>query len=206
MKRGDKTLKLLEILKEAVLDTADLLDAFITSGYGASLSKINKKAAGGSFRSRFKSDVSNEEIKKEYDRFYSMVRRLEKDGLIEKKGKEKNKEKKKFFVITQKGKEKIGFLRNVKKKMGSLPSSDYEGRKSSRVTIVMFDIPEKEKNKRAWLRSVLGRMEFEMIQKSVWMGKVTLPKEFLNDLKDLKLIDFIEIFEITKTGSLKQLT
>jgi DNA-binding PadR family transcriptional regulator len=206
MRRGDKTLKLLEILKEAALDTADLLDAFITSGYGASLDTIQSKAADSSFRSRFKSDISKNEIKKEYNRFYSMVRRLEKDGLIEKKGKEKNKGKKNFFMITQKGKEKIGFLRNVKKRMGSLPSSDYKGRKSNRVTIVMFDIPEKERNKRAWLRSILGRMKFEMIQKSVWMGKVTLPKEFLNDLKDLKLIDFIEIFEITKTGSLKQLT
>ena len=201
MKRGDKTLKVLEIIKEASLDFADLMDAFITSGYGASLYKIQSKAADGSFRNRFNSDDPKDEAKKEYDRFYVMVRKLEKDGLIEKR----SKNNKRFFQITGKGKEKIGFLKNLKKRTGDLPSKDYKKEKSSRVTIVMFDIPENKRHKRAWLRSVLMRMKFEMIQKSVWMGKVVIPREFLSDLDDMGLVAFVEIFEITKTGSLKQL-
>ena len=44
-----------------------------------------------------------------------------------------------------------------------------------------------------------------MIQKSVWIGKVKIPKEFLDDLFKLRLIDYIEIFEISKAGSLKNL-
>jgi len=200
MKKGDKTLKLLELVKEMSLDMADLMDAFISSGYGASLDKIQRKAADGSFRNRF-DNISKEEKKKVNDRFYSMVSRLEKDGLMERSKKDKSS----FFKITNKGIDKIGFLKNKKKRMIETPSCDYDSKKSNRVTIVMFDVPEKQRTKRRWLRSALSKMEFEMIQKSVWMGKVVIPREFLDDMRMLDMTDYIEIFEITKTGSLKQI-
>ena len=72
--------------------------------------------------------------------------------------------------------------------------------------IVVFDVPEKERRKRDWLRSVLKRLELKMVQKSVWIGKVKIPKELLDDLFNLKLLDYVEIFEVSKSGSLRQLT
>ena len=44
--------------------------------------------------------------------------------------------------------------------------------------MVLFDIPEKKRKIRNWLRLQLKLWEFEMIQQSVWLGKGPLPKEF----------------------------
>ena len=72
-------------------------------------------------------------------------------------------------------------------------------------TIVVFDIPEKERSKRAWIREVLKNLDLKMIQKSVWVGKVKIPKQFIDDLDKFNMVDFVEIFEISKAGSLKQI-
>ncbi len=44
--------------------------------------------------------------------------------------------------------------------------------------IVMFDIPEKKRRVRDWLRGQLRFWGFTMLQKSVWMGNGKLPKEW----------------------------
>ena len=44
-----------------------------------------------------------------------------------------------------------------------------------------------------------------MLQKSVWIGKTILPEELLDDLERLNLLSYVEIFAITKTGTIKQL-
>lgn len=82
---------------------------------------------------------------------------------------------------------------------------DYESKSSDNLTIVIFDIPEKHKGKREWLRYILRRLGFEMAQKSVFMGKVNIPQRFLVDLGKMGLIGFVEIFEVSKEGSLKKL-
>src|SRR3990167_838001 len=75
---------------------------------------------------------------------------------------------------------------------------------NNRLIIVIFDIPERERRKRAWLRLALKNIGLKLIQRSVWMGKVKIPKEFLDDIRELHLVNFVEIFEITKSGSLNQ--
>ena len=47
-------------------------------------------------------------------------------------------------------------------------------------------------------------MNFRILQKSVWIGKVKIPKEFIDDLKELNMINYVEIFEISRGGSLRQ--
>ena len=69
-----------------------------------------------------------------------------------------------------------------------------------------IDIPESERKKRAWLRSALKNLNFKMIQQSVWIGKVRIPEEFLRDLRNMHLTEYVEIFEISKAGSLQQIT
>jgi len=116
---------------------------------------------------------------------------------------EKEKNNKKFFIITKKGKGKLSFLKKQHKE--SLPEVSYSSEENNKFIIFIFDIPEKEKRKRDWLREVLKKLGLKMIQKSVWIGKTKIPKEFLDDLFKLKIIDYVEIFEITKAGSLKNL-
>ena len=90
-----------------------------------------------------------------------------------------------------------------------MPINSYNDSKSrskndDRLIIVIFDIPERERRKRAWLRLALKNIGLKLIQRSVWMGKVQIPKEFLDDIRELHLVNFVEIFEITKSGSLNQ--
>ena len=47
--KGDKTLKLLEILKDVVFNTADYLDAFLISGYGSSFDEMRRNALRGEY-------------------------------------------------------------------------------------------------------------------------------------------------------------
>ena len=71
--------------------------------------------------------------------------------------------------------------------------------------IVSFDVPEKEKRKRGWLRSTLKNLGFRMLQKSVWIGKVKIPEAYLEDLKRLRLLSYIEIFAISKRGTIRHI-
>ncbi len=61
--------------------------------------------------------------------------------------------------------------------------------------IVTFDIPEKQRRKRVWLRTELINLNFELLQKSVWLGPAPLPSEFVKALAQLDLLPHIRFFE-----------
>ncbi len=71
--------------------------------------------------------------------------------------------------------------------------------------IVSFDVPERLRRKRDWLRDILKNIGFTMVQKSVWIGKNKIPEELLKDFRRYKLLRHIEIFEISKSGTLKKI-
>ena len=62
--------------------------------------------------------------------------------------------------------------------------------------MVLFDIPEKKRKTRNWLRSQLKLWNFEMLQQSVWLGKGPLPKEFSARLKLLKISECVKILKV----------
>ena len=200
--KGDLTLKLLESIKDFALYSVDFWGVFLSSGYGASLNKIEynmmmKQPRGSS--NKVLDSIPKEDFSKIRNRFHAMVSNLEKDGLVEVSEDEEGK----YFKITQKGKNKLYQLNE--RKAGELPPINYKVGKGSNLVLVMFDIPENERKKRVWLRSALVVLGFKMVQKSVWMGKVKIPKDFLKDIAEIRVIKFIEIFEVGKTGSLKSL-
>jgi len=43
-----------------------------------------------------------------------------------------------------------------------------------------------------------------MIHQSVWVGKIKIPRQFILDLEEINILGYIEIFEISKMGSLKK--
>jgi hypothetical protein len=45
-----------------------------------------------------------------------------------------------------------------------------------------------------------------MIHQSVWVGKGEIPEDFVKDLGNLNILEFVEIFEISKTGSLNKIS
>ena len=64
--------------------------------------------------------------------------------------------------------------------------------------MVLFDIPEKKRKIRNWLRQQLKLWDFEMLQQSVWLGNGALPKEFTNRLLGLGIKECVKIFPIRK--------
>ena len=138
-------------------------------------------------------------LKKDKRRFDDLLYRLRKDELVD----DIEKGEKSFLRLTQRGKEILSKLRD--KKDNALPDAKYQSQNDDNLKIIIFDIPEGERRKRVWLRSALKNLNFTMLQKSVWAGKSKLPHEFAIDLNKLKIISHVEIFAISKTGSLKQL-
>lgn len=129
----------------------------------------------------------------ELQRFYSMLTRLKRDGLVLKRKTANGV----FWKITSFGLNKLKVLEENNTK--------YKSESDGRVKIIIFDIPEKDRKKRAWLREVLKILNFKILQQSVWIGKNKIPEEFLFDLHQKNLVSFIHILEVTKSGTIKEL-
>ena len=71
-------------------------------------------------------------------------------------------------------------------------------KESPKNLLVMFDIPEIKKAEREWFRFHLRQFDYEMIQKSVWVGPSPLPKDFLDYVEEIKLKRCIKTFKLTK--------
>lgn len=196
--KGDVSIKILEVIGDFAGTAADIFGAIVSSNYGASYGKLQYEISKRQNR-RIEKSTERDFEKQTKQKYYNMLYYLKQSGLIE----EEQKNNERFFLLTKKGKEKLAYLKEQNKRR--LPETVYLKEENNKFVIVVFDIPELEKRKREWLRAVLINLGFKMIQKSVWMGKVKIPKEFLEDLFKIKLVDFVEIFEISKTGSLEHL-
>ncbi len=64
--------------------------------------------------------------------------------------------------------------------------------------VVMYDIPHKKKKERDWFRRHLKKFNYEMIQKSVWVGPSPLPKDFLEYVKSIGLLSQLKSFKLAK--------
>ncbi len=187
------TIKILETVAGIAVGIVDVFGAILAAGYGASAGKIEYELRK---RERLRAhELAQRQIQQ---RYYSMLYKLKQQGLIiEKKSKGKI-----LLRITKLGREKLGILKI--KSLRRLPPRSYVLEKGEKkFIIVAFDIPERDKRMRDWLREVLRGFGMYMIQKSVWTGKISLPKTFLDDLKQYQLLNYVEIFEISKTGSLR---
>ncbi len=176
----------LDHLKTKSLETAKLFDVFFSS-YSTSYKAARRILYGGS---DFKESKWKLHRELELQKFYSLLNRLKRQGLVEKKGSKIGS----MWKITKNGLEKLG-LSKLKKVI------DYPIVPENQFKIIIFDISEKEKWKRAWLREALQFLGFTLFQKSVWIGKCKIPESFLTDLKDLNLIDCVHILEIRASGT-----
>ena len=189
--KGINKLKILEFLNETSSAISDLLFIF-TVPYGTSRRGIDYL-----LRKKHAQNARDAVVREDRRRFTHLLYNLRKDKLVEK-------DDKKILRLTQRGREILEKLRAQKSK--SLPdNSRYKTESDSELKIIIFDIPEEERQKRDWLRLVLKNLNFSMLQKSVWVGKGNLPKEFIDDLSRYKIISYVDIFTISKYGSLRKL-
>lgn len=120
--------------------------------------------------------------------FSAILWRLRKQGLIERK---QNK-----WLPTALGKKSA-----EKTKFNRFPIAKKDGI----ARLVIFDIREKERQKRVWLRLELIANDYKLLQKSVWIGYRPLSKGFFETLEDLGLLNSVHIFSINQTGTLESL-
>jgi hypothetical protein len=145
--RGQIILNFLETLSQFGNSAADHLEGFLRAGYGASFSRMeyySRRVEKGALPQKH----SVEEEKRLRRQFIQMRYYLENDGLIARtKGKD--------FILTQLGRFKLRLLKKQFSERLLIPRYFLE--KGAEILIVSFDIPEKDRRKRSWLRSVLEK-------------------------------------------------
>ena len=188
--KGDLTIKILGTLESAASVTGELLGVFLCD-YQESYRRARGIAYG-----RMHDKKSPAELKKERDKkFYNLMHRLRKDCLITKK--------KSSWAITKKGKQKLDGLKERKEVF--IPRKKYLIEEGKELNIIIFDIPEEQRRKRDWLRETLIQLGFSKLQQSVWISKNKLPEELLKDLQTFRMLEYVEIFSITKTGTIRHI-
>ena len=189
--KGKILRQILEFLEDGTASQVNFFDAILSSGYGASMNKIeyeyqkNRKAYN---LQKIQSD--NFKIKKK--RLQKFLSKLKKDGLIIQVRSSSK------FAISNKGKEKLLKLKTIQTKY-------YKKETNENFVIISFDVPEKLRGKRNWFREVIQNLGFEMVHKSVWIGKVKIPEQLVFDLEKMNILECVEIFEISKMGSLEKI-
>ena len=185
--KGEKILDILENIAGAGGEGMAFMEAFLKSGYGASRWKIEKEMR--------KITDRKEEAKYQRSRYSSIISKLKRDGLLEEK------EKGRVLKITLAGLDKLKQL--IKRNKKRLPDKNYEIKKGDELIIISFDISEKEREKREWLREILKILDFNMIQKSVWIGKNRIPERLIADLIKMNIEEQVKIFKVSKEGNLR---
>jgi len=185
--KGEIIYKILSFLEEKAVSTIDLIDVFVKSGYGANINKIEYE-----FSKKTAQKTDNRIEKEKIRNIRKYLSKLGKDGLIAKNSLEK-------INLTPQGKRKL----NTFKKSFLLNKVKYKKETSNNIIMISYDIPVAFNKERNILRDILRFLGFNLIHKSVWIGKTKLPKELIVNLEELGILDYIEILEVTKNGSLK---
>jgi len=187
--RGEILYKILDFLEDASAGTADFFSAFLAAGYGASMGKIDRE-----YRKVSSARHARELERGRRRRLQKYFSKLKAQGLIMENSDE-------HITLSPKGKKMLTIL----KKNKILDKDSYQKQAGNRVIIVSYDLPTPFNKERDILREILKRLGFTIVHKSVWVGKVKIPKEFLIAIEKLGILKYIEILEVTKRGSLNQL-
>ena len=187
--KGELLLKILEKIGQTAVNLIDLPDVF-AAPYGSSLGRIR-----GSLYPQKRSEPTYAEKQVQAKKAYrDLLYRLRKDGLVtEGDGRVR---------LSQAG---LKLMEKLKLRHTQfLPSPRmYESHQENSLKIIVFDIPEKQRGKRQWLRSVLTNLGYRLLQKSVWTGKAKIPPSLLEDFRRLDLLSHVEILQVTRAGSLR---
>ncbi|MEI8343894.1 MAG: hypothetical protein WCF93_03025 [Candidatus Moraniibacteriota bacterium] len=103
------------------------------------------------------------------------LRRLRLQGIVKNTGS--------GFSLTTKGKEVIEKIIRRKNFLKKKWDGQYR--------LVIFDIPEKKRNARNWLRSELYMLEYSQLQLSVFIGKKPLPEDIIEKIQLHKITGYV---------------
>lgn len=194
--RGSKAIEIiLDILQsqaEAAIAILDVMTSSRSTGYKKARGYIGKRP--DIFPERWS------ELFRDRQRFHTLLNYLKTQGLV----KSERQKRKSFWKITQKGSEKLAVLRE--RNLYSKETATYPPQNNVSLIIVSYDIPKRENRKRYWLCEALFSLGFRRLQYSLWAGKKKVPEKFVRDLRQRKMLPYIHIFEVTKGGTIKEIS
>ncbi len=131
-------------------------------------------------------DFSPAQIKKK-EKFKEMtirqsVWKLQKQGFVKKEGK--------MYRLTEKGKDLANYILQRKK----IVDKEWDGK----YRVVIFDIPEKDRLFRNWLRQELYLLNYKKLQKSVFVSKLPLAKDIIKEIKRSKMRNYVNYLLVEK--------
>lgn len=188
MRRGENMKAILEELKDGALLTLELLDLVF-----GSYRRSYKSALGIVEYKRPKKQTQYELEREKQQVFYTLLNKLKREGFVSKKQSKKGT----IWSATEKGLKKLKALFGNKR-------LQYKVEDEKKLKIITFDIPEALKRKRDWLREILRFLEFHMLHKSVWIGTSKIPEDFLLDLRDAGLLNYVHILGVGAQGTVKE--
>lgn len=188
--------KILDVLQDRAEITANLLDIVLAGPSGAGY-EANRMMRRGprSFKNNWADMYRKRRV------FQSTLTRLRQQGFIV----HRERGGKKRWGITKTGFEKLRLLEKKKKDPFSSAHVCYDGKREPGIVIITFDVPEKEKRKRQWLRECLRLLQFRKLQKSVWTGTQGVPEDFVYALRERKMLDYVHILAVSKKGTAEEL-
>lgn len=121
----------------------------------------------------------------------SLLSRLKQQGLVERRGRKGSSS----WLLTDQGRQ---LLKANKASMKPVfPLQDGITR------LVIFDIPERERKKRNIIRMELVGHGFQLLQRSVWIGHIPLPADFIELIDTLHMKNHVHIFSVREAGTLE---
>ncbi|MEK9184077.1 MAG: hypothetical protein AAB890_03335 [Patescibacteria group bacterium] len=139
-------------------------------GLGKSLNRISKLKTFWDYYDELK------ELKEDSAR--TILWRLQKRGLVKKKERK--------YQLTALG---IKVVEIFQKKQEAQQKNSWDGK----WRMVIFDIPEKKRDDRNWLRWQLIGYDYKLLQKSVFVGKQPLEENFYGEIIIRKLNPYIRL-------------
>ena len=115
------------------------------------------------------------------------IRRLQKQGFVEKNGN--------TYSITEKGKKLVNYVLRRKKTLKQKWDKKYR--------VVIFDIPEKIRKERDWLRSELYLLNYKQLQKSVFVSKFPLTADLIKEIKKRKMGNYVNYLLVDRVYDMK---
>ncbi len=124
--------------------------------------------------------------------------RLRREGLVERTGAKKNG----LWSVTRKGLRafRAASVQKDKREMTGFTPSPSDGK----IRLVAFDVPERWRKKRDWIRECLAACHFELLQKSVWIGTRPLPEDFIQEIDKRNLGSCVHIVSLSEKGTLEK--
>ena len=182
---------ILDCLLAGPLTTLD--NALATrAGKQATLRKLREFDSYPNHRPSQKLMHAIKEARHEYIKYHSFMKRLQKNGLVTQSGTGKSKS----WTVATAGKQ----ILETYKKQSRLAE---EAIRPGGTTIISYDIPERIHSERDAMRDLLKLFGFTFVHQSLWYANVTVERRFIDYLRERKLLDYVHIFQITKSGTLE---